>query len=433
MKTMNVITTPRPLLARIIRRALWAVLGGSALITGHLAGAAEFAYKYKTGDRYRIVSTVNEDIYVDRKLSYQAEILTRITMEITAVNGERARHRATFQSAEKTAAVAAQAAAGGAKTTAAAGAKAAAPFQWARDYQAEYDQDRLGRMTIDPRYYMPMVRNVPVFPGRNLNAGETWTSEGIEVHDFRDSYGIEEPYRIPFTAHYTYLGERTWKGAVYPAFSISYRVFLEPPEAAGKTFPRRILDASDQIVYWDMERGQAAAYEEHFRTIIDLSDGQTWEYRGRAEAEVVEAPPMNKEAIAQEIAGTISEIPDASVRVSNEGIVISLENIQFAPDSAILRPGERPKLDKIAEILMKYPDRDILVGGHTALAGTAAGRQQLSEERAATVAAYFMDKKVRTPGQVVIRGYGAEQPVADNRTEAGMRKNRRVEITILEN
>jgi len=410
-----------------------ALLLGGIVFSAPRAGAVEFFYKYKAGDKYRIVSTVKEDVYVDRKLSYQAEILTRIGMEITGVSGDSARHTATFQSAEKTVTVGA--APGNAQGGAGAGAQNAQvkPFQWARDYQSEFVQDKLGKMTIDDQYYMPMVRDVPVFPGRDLAVGETWTAPGMEVHDFRDSYKIERPYRIPFTAAYTYLGERTWKGTSYPAFSVSYRVFLEPDEVPGKTFPRRILSASDQIVYWDTDHGQAAAYEEYFRTIFDLSDGQTWEYRGRAEAEVVEAPPMNKEEIAQNIAADIQNIPDASVRVSDEGIVISLENIQFSANEAVLLPGERPKLDKIAEILAKYPDRDILVGGHTALAGTAAGRLQLSQERAQAVADYLLSKKVRSPGQVVIRGYGAERPVADNRTPEGMRKNRRVEITILEN
>jgi outer membrane protein OmpA-like peptidoglycan-associated protein len=288
-------------------------------------------------------------------------------------------------------------------------------------------------MTIGDEYYMPMVRDVPVFPARELEEGDTWSAQGIEVHDFRDSYGIEQPYRIPFTANYTYLGEKAWKENTYPVFSVSYRIFLEPEAVPGKVFPRRIQGASDQTVYWDSGRGQAAAYEEHFRTVLVLSDGQTWEYRGRAEAEVVEAPPMDKEEIAKDIAEEIADIPDASVRISDEGIVISLENIQFSADSAVLRPGERPKLDKIAEILMKYPDRDILVGGHTALAGSAEGRLQLSQERAASVAEYFLSKNVRSPDRVVIRGYGAERPVADNRTSEGMAKNRRVEITLLEN
>jgi len=392
------------------------------ILNSHSIGAIELFYKYQVGDRYRIISTVLQDIYVDRRLSYKAEIINRISMEITGITGDRARFNATFQSAEKTHAV---------------GVSSrdvqAALFLWSRDYKSEFDQDRFGKMFVSDQYYKPMVRNVPVFPDRNLNPGDTWSADGLEVHDFRDNFGIELPYLIPFTANYTFLGERTWKGTSYTAFSVSYRIFLEPSRVPGKVYPRRILGASDQIIYWDLDRGQATAYEEHYRTIIDLSNGQTWEYRGRAEAEVIEAPPLNKEEIAKEIAEGLSDIPDTSVRVSEEGIVISLEDIQFAPDSAVLRPGERPKLDRIGEILARYPERDILVGGHTALAGTAGGRLQLSLERAQAVADYLLNNKVRTADRVVIRGYGAELPVADNRTEEGMRKNRRVEITILEN
>ena len=385
----------------------------------------EFSYKFMAGDKYRIVSTVTEDVYVDRKLSYKAEILNRIAMEVTAASDTKAKLSAVFQTAEKTVDLR--------KTTGSARSTQAKTFQWAKDYNSEYEQDRLGYINIEKKYYKPMVHNVPVFPDRELFPGDVWTAPGIEVHDFRDSFGIVEPYRIPFTANYTCLGEREWKGKSYPAFSVSYRIILEPDPVRGKTYPRRILGSSDQVIYWDSDYGQAAAYEEHFRLVFDLSDGQTYEYRGRAEAEVIEAPPMNKEDMAKEIAEDIAAIPDASVRVSDEGVVISLENIQFAADSAVLRYGEVSKLDKIAEILMKYPDRDILVGGHTALAGTAGGRLQLSLERAGAVADYFIRKNVRNPERVVIRGYGAEQPVADNRTQEGMQKNRRVEITILEN
>jgi len=384
------------------------------------AFSIEFFYKYKTGDKYRIVSKVSMDIYVDRKLSYKSEIVNRIAMEITAVSGESSRQSALFQSAETTVPV------GSAN-------RGANTFTWAKDYEAVFDQDKLGRMTIGSQYYMPNVRDVPVFPGRDLEVGETWVASGTEVHDFRDSYGIEKPYIIPFTALYTYIGVKKWKDKEYPAFTVSYRIFMEPAAVRGKVYPRRIQSSSDQTVYWDTDHGQAAAYEEYFRTIFDLSDGQTWEYRGRAEAEVVESPPMDKEDIVKSIATEVAKIPDATLRVSDEGIVISLENIQFAADSAVLMSSEYSKLDKIAEILMRYPDRDILVGGHTALAGTAAGRLQMSQERAATVAEYLIRKNVRTADRVVIRGYGADMPIADNRTQAGMARNRRVEIVILEN
>ncbi|MDR1949936.1 MAG: OmpA family protein [Spirochaetaceae bacterium] len=389
-----------------------------ALIAPPGARGEEFFYKHTAGDKYRILSTVHEEVYVDRRLSHRAEILNRIAVTVDEVRDGVGRHEGIFLTAERSV-----------------GAGGGQSFRWSREYESVFERDRLGYISIDKKYFMPVVRNVPVFPAKDLQVGDTWQAEGHEMHDFRDSFGIEEPYRIPFIANYTFLGDRPWRGQDYPAFSVSYRIFDEPEAVRGKVWPRRILGASDQVVYWDAELGQARAYEEHFRMIFELSGGATVEYRGQAEAEILESKRMDRERLAGEIAGDISRlgIEDTSVRVVEEGITISLENIQFEADSAVLLPAEREKLDKIGEILRRYGDRDILVGGHTALAGSEAGRQRLSRERAGAVADYLIGKGVREADRVVVRGYGAERPLGDNRNEEGRRRNRRVEITILEN
>jgi len=58
---------------------------------------------------------------------------------------------------------------------------------------------------------------------------------------------------------------------------------------------------------------------------------------------------------------------------------------------------------------------------------------RLSQDRARTVADFLLSRNVRAPDRIVIRGYGAERPIADNRTPEGQQRNRRVEITLLEN
>ena len=378
--------------------------------------AEDFQYKYNEGDMYRILSTVSEDVYIDYQLSHKVEILNRIAVEVMQVSEGKGKHKAVFQTSERDL--------GGDGS-----------YQWAREYESEFERDRLGRMNIDKQYYMPVVRDVPVFSGRDIKPGEKWSCDGHEVHDFRDNFGIKDPYQIPFSANYVYLGNRTWKGKTYPAFSVSYRIQSEPLAVSGLIWPKRILGASDQTVYWDSDMGQAAAYSEEFRYVFEFSNGRTVEYRGRAEAEIIESISMDREKIVEEIGREIQrmDIPDVTVRAVDEGITISLDNIQFQPDTAVMLPGEREKLDKIVDILLRYRERDILVGGHTALAGTAEGRMKLSVERAAVVADYLITRKARTPDRVVVRGYGAEKPLADNGTEEGMRKNRRVEITLLEN
>jgi outer membrane protein OmpA-like peptidoglycan-associated protein len=392
---------------------LWVcVVGLGSLFVSPLRGET-FFYSHQPGDKYRVLSTVWEDVYLDRRLSHSAEILNRVAVR---VDGDQ--HSGVFLTAERSL-----------------GAAGERHFSWTREYESQFSRDRFGRMTIEDRYFMPVVRDVPVFPDRDLRPGDTWSAEGHEVHDFRDSFGIAEPYRIPFTAAYTFLGDRSWRGKRLPAFSVSYRIASEPGAAPGRVWPRRILGASDQTVYWDFELGQARGYEENFRMVFELSDGRTVEYRGRAEAEIVEAETMDKDRMAREIAGDLQRlgVAEVSVQAVDEGIRINLGDIQFEADSALLRPEEREKLDVIAGILGRYGDRDILVGGHTALAGTEAGRQRLSRERAGAVADYLIGKAVREPGRILARGYGAERPLEDNNREEGRRRNRRVEITILEN
>jgi outer membrane protein OmpA-like peptidoglycan-associated protein len=380
--------------------------------------AEEFFYKHQAGDKYRVISTVQEDVYINRTLSYKVEILNRIAVEVSGVQGIRARHKVVFQTSERSVIVEAQ----------------SRSFQWAREYESEFDRDKLGYISIDAKYFMPVVRNVPVFPGKALKPGQGWTAEGHEMHDFRDSFGIEKPYRIPFTANYVFLGIKEWKGKTYPAFSVSYRIFTEPQAVTGRIWPRRIQGASDQVIYWDTELGQPVAYEENFRMVFDLSNGTIIEYRGKADAELVESIRMDKEKIAEEINNDLERLGiNAEVRLVDEGITISMDNIQFAPDTARMLPGEQEKLKKLAEVLLRYEDRDILVGGHTALAGSAAGRKQLSLDRASVIADYLIANNVRSADRVVVRGYGSDKPIADNNTDAGRQKNRRVEITLLEN
>jgi outer membrane protein OmpA-like peptidoglycan-associated protein len=406
-----------------IRKLLFSIFFCTALAAAPFwVYCEDFQYIHRAGDKYRIISIVKEDVYVDKTLSHRAEILNRIAVEVTGVRNGRGSHKAVFQTSERSAVVLP-------------GVSSLNSFEWAREYESVFDRDRLGYLSIDPKYFMPVVRNVPVFPGKDLKAGERWHADGHEMHDFRDSFGIEKPYRIPFSANYVFLGERQWKGVSYPAFSVSYRIITGPQPVKGIVYPRRITGSSDQIVYWDSEKGQPTAYEETFRMMFELSNGRTIEFTGTAEAEIVESEIMDKDKLVSEIAEVIDKlgINDTNVRAVDEGITISLEDVKFLADAAVLLPEEKAKLNKIAELLKLYPDRDIMVSGHTALAGSAEGRMKLSLDRAKAVTDYLLSLGVRTADRAVVRGFGAEKPVADNRTEEGMRRNRRVEITILEN
>lgn len=153
------------------------------------------------------------------------------------------------------------------------------------------------------------------------------------------------------------------------------------------------------------------------------------------------------EAAREEAAGTVEQqamlveinamlsargIADSSARITEEGVTISLSNIQFTADSSELPESEKQKLMEIAQILEDIPHRYILVTGHTALAGNERDRLLISQDRAQAVADYLISLGVRKPDEVYSQGLGAGRPIADNSTPQGMAINRRVEITILE-
>ena len=106
---------------------------------------------------------------------------------------------------------------------------------------------------------------------------------------------------------------------------------------------------------------------------------------------------------------------------------VAIYGILFDVDRADLRPGSGEVIDTVATVLKGTPDLRIEVGGHTDNTGTGERNRQLSLERAETVvrilALYGVDAD-----RLVPRGFGPDQPVADNATEEGRQLNRRVEL-----
>ncbi len=382
------------------------------------ATAERLSFYFEEGEQYRILSTVHQNVYVNGTFSHRAQILNRISVHVTAVDGDRGYHESTFVTSEESR-----------------GAFEGV-FAWGQEYQSEYWRDPQGYYEIDPHYFVPVVRDVPVFPDRELQPGDTWSSTGHEVHDFRAGFGIPEPYRFPIPVTYEFIDTVMRDGREYARIRVTYNVFYRPSQTyPGLTYPVRITGFSDQLHYWDIAAGRVQEYEEEYALVFLLSDGFEFVFEGTAEARVIEASRMDRAQIAEQVREDLDELgfDDQEVVEDERGVTIRLDNILFPPDSAFLRDSEKRKIEAIAEILVRYPDRDILVSGHTALAGTAAGRQQLSGERAAAVADYLLELGVRERDQLIQRGFGATEPVADNETPEGMRRNRRVEITILEN
>ena len=124
---------------------------------------------------------------------------------------------------------------------------------------------------------------------------------------------------------------------------------------------------------------------------------------------------------------------DAEVRRVGEGIVIDFkEKVLFGFDRSDLGTNAATNLDKLINVLNKYPDTDIEILGHTDNKGTDEYNQGLSERRANSVSGYLNDHGI-TSGRVSTKGMGENDPIASNDTEEGRSQNRRVEFVITAN
>lgn len=113
------------------------------------------------------------------------------------------------------------------------------------------------------------------------------------------------------------------------------------------------------------------------------------------------------------------------------GDKITLNNIFFENGKYYLLPESYQELNKLANYLLKNPNLQIQINGHSDNAGLKFKNLRISELRARAVFDYLIIKGVQN--KLLFKGYGSEMPVASNDTDEGRAKNRRVEFEIIKN
>jgi len=133
-------------------------------------------------------------------------------------------------------------------------------------------------------------------------------------------------------------------------------------------------------------------------------------------------------AMEQATRGTgvdVSRTPDNQLKVNIPS------DVSFDIGSATIKPQMRSVLDPFAASLKDDPKAQLSIIGHTDSTGTEAVNNPLSIERAQSVRDYLAARGV-SPARIQTAGRGEREPVADNSTEVGRAKNRRVEIFLRE-
>jgi outer membrane protein OmpA-like peptidoglycan-associated protein len=135
------------------------------------------------------------------------------------------------------------------------------------------------------------------------------------------------------------------------------------------------------------------------------------------------------------IVATVQEVRQAMKDLGAQETALEVKvdlpaDVLFDFDSADVRPDAAQALAQLATVIRAYPAGRVQIEGHTDAKGNDAYNQRLSERRAASVKSWLTEREAIPADQLTTRGAGESRPVADNATDAGRQRNRRVEVVI---
>jgi outer membrane protein OmpA-like peptidoglycan-associated protein len=112
-------------------------------------------------------------------------------------------------------------------------------------------------------------------------------------------------------------------------------------------------------------------------------------------------------------------------------IYVRLIGLTFASGKAVIRPEHFGLLTKVQDAIQVFPDCQVRIEGHTDSFGTDSMNLQLSQERAVAVREYLVANMRLAPQSIEAIGYGETRPIANNETQEGRTKNRRIDVVIV--
>lgn len=143
----------------------------------------------------------------------------------------------------------------------------------------------------------------------------------------------------------------------------------------------------------------------------------------------LEAARAEAERARTQLAEQESQLKELNAQQTDRGLVVTLGDVLFAVGKAQLTAGGMRNVQKLASFLNQYPDRSVMIEGHTDSTGSDSLNQALSERRADAVRTALTGMGIAAD-RIATRGYGKAFPVASNATAGGRQLNRRVEIVV---
>ncbi len=178
-----------------------------------------------------------------------------------------------------------------------------------------------------------------------------------------------------------------------------------------------------KIAMEDAEQARLAAQSEAARAALARKEAEEARLAARTEAEKAAKAKAEADML-------MKELSELKARQTERGIVLTIGDVLFDFGKAFLSPKADRNVEKLAVFLEKYPNRNVLIEGHTDSIGSDSYNLDLSRRRAGSVKDRLVEAGI-DPARITTVGYGKKYPAVSNDTEANRALNRRVEVIIL--
>ncbi len=374
------------------------------------AYAYKLTWSLEKDERIEMVKTAGVKYYVNGKLSRRYEERNIIDLTCGEKSDKLNRVNGVFSIHEKE--------------------YSATVFKLINQFMVDFLIEPSGKFIVKKGDYMPNLRHIPSFPDKEINANDTWSANADLVLD-----NFSKPFMLSFPVEYTFVKVIKDNEKDIAIINYYYSVNIDMSGTGYPAdFPIRIAGENKGVIYWDITNNKPRDMQDAYQIAFIYSTGggalASAEFHMDIKTEnslYQNYTPKQKETAKEELQKELPAGVDADV--DKRGLVMRMNDLLFDFDSYNLRSDTRDKLDQIAEaIKKKYPDREIIVEGHTDNKGEKGYNLSLSEKRAMKVSEYLKSKSGHD--KFSYKGYGMNNPMEDNSTAEGRKKNRRVEIII---
>ena len=280
------------------------------------------------------------------------------------------------------------------------------------------------------------LNGIPSFPKNGVDPGSTWKEKGTINYNLK-AFGISSPVQVTAEVTYTVIEMTEIDSRSYYHIKAEwYPVWLPDQKTMKSSGIARIIGHSTMDLYWDDKSGCPKQLSLNEENQYRFSENTSLLTKRETTEEFKTVTDIVRERVLKQLNDQIKaqKVQNVEVKQTDEGIMLSIENIQFEAESAVLADTEKAKLKGVGALLAALKNRKLSIVGHAA--NTAGSNEAelvtLSTARAQSVADFLVQSGIKTAEEVIASGMGGSKPLASNDTPEGRSKNRRVEITILD-